>query len=63
MSILEDQYVELQHAKHDVIDNLRSNSNNITKSLIKLEEACEKLCFDYERELEHCMDIANEDNI
>jgi len=63
MSTLDDQYLELQHAKHEVIDDIKSGDNHISQSLTKLEEACEKICFDYEGELQHCKDIAYEDRI
>ena len=61
---LEDQYIELQHAKYDVIDAFKTNSGiDFDACIERLKEACEKICFDYEGELQHCKDIAYEDRI
>ena len=61
MSREEILYEDLQRAKGEVIDSIVNNSNFKTDALTRLEEACEKICFDYENELEHCQDIAAED--
>lgn len=61
MSREESTYENLQRAKGEVIDSIVNNSNFKTDALTRLEEACEKICFDYEGELEHCQDIAAEE--
>ena len=63
MSNLETLYEDLQRAKGEVIKSLCANDNDKPKALERLEEACEKICFDYEGELEHCKSIAYEDYI
>ena len=63
MSDLETLYGELQQAKYKVIEALQTNDNNKPKALEKLEEACEKICFDYKGELQHCKEIAYENCI